>query len=83
MGSNGFPKGNEMRRCHFRLLIVCVVASHMLLANMGTAKAGQLADQIDANRYPHVHQFFSSIDLKVFKGGPISEADRWWCSEIR
>ncbi len=68
-----------MRRRHFRLLIVCVVASHMLLANMGTAKAGQSADQIDANRYPNIHQFFSSIDLKVFKGGPVSEADRWWC----
>ena len=62
-----------------RLLIVCVVAFHMLLANTGTAKAGQSADQIDAKRYPNVHQFFSSIDLKVFKGGPVAEADRWWC----
>ncbi|MBQ27549.1 MAG: hypothetical protein CMH81_05340 [Nitrospiraceae bacterium] len=68
-----------MRKCHFRLLIVCVVVSHILLAHMGIVKAGQPAEQIDANRYPNVHQFFSSIDLGAFTGGAVLEADRWWC----
>ena len=58
---------------------LCVLALHMLLANTGIAQAEQPADRIDADRYPNMHRFFSSIDLRAFKGGPVADVDRWWC----
>tara|TARA_B100000315_G_scaffold260790_1_gene325250 strand:+ start:1871 stop:2680 length:810 start_codon:yes stop_codon:yes gene_type:complete len=51
----------------------------MLLPYIGMATAGQAADQINANRYPNVHQFFSSIDFNVLKREAVFRADRWWC----
>ena len=68
-----------MNRRVFHLLIIMMVWLSVFLVEVGVTVAGQTADQIDGNHYPNVHQFFSSIDLKVFKGGPVAEADRWWC----
>ncbi|HIO21810.1 MAG TPA: hypothetical protein EYN18_05360 [Nitrospirales bacterium] len=68
-----------MRRRVFHLLITMMVGLSGFLVSVGVTVAGQPADHIDVNRYPNVHQFFSAINLNVFKEGPVSEANRWWC----
>ncbi len=64
----------------FYLRITLMVWVSVFLVFVGVTIAGQPADQINANRYPNVHQFFSSTDLKVFKGKPVPKVNRWWCS---
>ena len=72
-------RGSGVRRNRVRFSILCGLGLALCLLSPAMTAAGQPSDQIDSNAYPHVHQLFQTMDLSVFKGEPVLEANRWWC----